>query len=147
MKKLILIVASIFCLLSFGATAHSYKQGDIAIGHIWARATAVGATTAAIYFPLLNNGKEPDKLVGASTEIADKVLIHESLSENGIKKMVSHDSVVLEPNKPVSFRPNGLHLMLVGLKQQLEVGGVVPIILNFEKAGAIKVEARIESSK
>jgi len=129
---------------SNSAHAHSYKQGDISIGHIWARATPTGATTAAIYVPLLNNGKETDSLIGASSELASKIEIHQDTNDNGIMKMQKLDAVTLEPNKPVSLRPNGTHLMVFGLKQQLKEGGMFPLTLQFEKAGSIKVEAMIE---
>jgi len=127
------------------AIAHSYKQGDISIGHIWAHATPTGATTAAIYVPLLNNGKEPDSLIGASSDLASKIEIHQDTNDNSIMKMQKLNSVILEPNKPVSLRPNGIHLMVFGLKQQLKEGGRFPLTLQFEKAGSIKVEAMIEA--
>jgi len=144
MKLLTLLIYIASILLSGSALAHSYQQGDIRIGHIWARATPPGATAAAIYVPLLNNGKETDSLIGALSELASKIEIHQDTNDNGIMKMQKLDSVVLEPNKPVSLRPNGIHLMVFGLKQQLKEGGMFPLTLQFEKAGSIKVEAMIE---
>jgi len=125
------------------AIAHSYKQGDISIGHIWARATPAGATTAAIYVPLLNTGMEEDKLVGATTDLADKIEIHGETKENGITKMTMLAAIDLEPNQPVTLEPGGMHLMVVGLKQPLKEGDMFPLTLKFEKAGEIKVEAKI----
>jgi copper(I)-binding protein len=142
--------SAVLCLIiALGVTcvafAHSYKQGDIQIGHIWARATAPGMTTAAIYVPLLNTGKEQDKLTGASSDIAENVMIHENINDNGIKKMRMLDSVVLEPNKPVSLRPGGIHLMVTGLKRQLKESETFPLTLQFEKAGAAKVDVMVEN--
>ena len=136
-----------FAIFSFSAAAHSYKQGDISVGHIWAKSTPDGAASTEVYVPLLNNGKEADKLTGASAEWADQVIISEPKNENGVVRMITRDEITLAPNKPVSLLPNGLHLMATGLKQPLKEGTMVPITLNFAKAGAIKVEVKIESPK
>ena len=128
------------------AHAHSYKQGDIEIGHIWARATAAGMTTAAVYVPLLNTGKEPDKLIGASSDLADKIEIHQDSNENDIAKMQKLNEITLEPGKPVSLRPGGMHFMVIGLKKQLKEGEMFPMTLQFEKAGTAKVDAMIEAA-
>ncbi len=145
LSHIALVLFAAFAFFNSDAVAHSYQQGDIAIGHIWARATAAGATTAAVYVPLKNNGTEPDKLIGASTALADQVTIHEMLMNNGVMKMVEHDSIVLDPGKIVSLQPGGLHLMVTGLKQQIKQGDMFPLTLRFEKAGSINVEVKIEA--
>ena len=145
MKKLAIFTILMFLTMSSIAFAHSYKQGDIEIGHIWTRATAPGMTTAAVYMPLLNTGTKTDELVGASSDWADKIEIHESTNENNIARMKMLDSLALEPNKPVAMRPGGIHLMVIGLKHQLKKGDMFPLTLQFKNAGSIKVEAMIEA--
>ncbi|MGE3623781.1 MAG: copper chaperone PCu(A)C [Bdellovibrionales bacterium] len=140
----------VFCLVLLMAPgiarAHSYQQGDIRIGHVWTRATAGSSTTAAIYMPLLNAGKDADRLIGASSDDAEKIEIHESRSEGGIMKMEMQKAIDLEPNKPVALKPRGLHLMVFGLKQPIKEGEKFPVTLQFEKAGSVKVEAMVEAA-
>ncbi|MGB9153466.1 MAG: copper chaperone PCu(A)C [Alphaproteobacteria bacterium] len=146
MKKLLaLVMCAAVMLIGGSAWAHSYQQGDIRIGHIWTRATPLGATTAAIYVPFLNTGKERDRLISASTSLADKVEIHEEVKDGGMMKMQKLDAITLEPNVPVSLRPGGIHLMVFGLKQPLKEGEMLPLTLQFEKAGIAKVDVMIES--
>jgi copper(I)-binding protein len=128
------------------AHAHSYQQGAIKIGHIWARATPAGVTTAAVYVPLLNTGMDDDHLVGASSPAAKKIQIHSMSMDGDIMKMRSVESVDLPPGKPVALRPNGTHFMLIGLNQPLKQGDKVPVTLQFEKAGAITVDVMIEGA-
>lgn len=118
------------------ALAHSYKQGDIRIGHIWAYATPPNVTETEIYAPLLNTGKEQDRLIGASSPLAAKIEIREGAKKPG--------AIILESNKPVSLRPNGIYLAVSGLKQPLKEGDMMPLTLRFEKAGAAQIEAMIE---
>jgi len=145
MKPTIRTFLFLVCLAATPALAHSYKQGDIEIGHVWTRATAAGMTTAAIYFPLLNTGSAPDKLIGATSDLAGKIEIHQDLNENGISKMRKLDMLPLDPNIPVALSPGGTHLMAFGVKQQLKQGEKFPLTLQFEKAGTIKVDAVIEA--
>jgi periplasmic copper chaperone A len=147
MKKILFFFYTLMLVVLWhGAMAHSYKQGNISIGHIWARATAPGMTTAAVYVPLLNTGKEPDQLIGASSDLADKIEIHQDSNENDIAKMQKLNEITLEPGKPVSLRPGGMHFMVIGLKKQLKEGEMFPMTLQFEKAGTAKVDAMIEAA-
>ncbi|MFY9288816.1 MAG: copper chaperone PCu(A)C [Alphaproteobacteria bacterium] len=132
-------------LLPLSAEAHSYKKGDIQIGHIWMRATPMGATTAAIYMPLSNAGQETDRLLGGSSPVAAKIEIHESLVVDGVMRMRKLDALALEPRKPVSLKPRGLHLMVFGLKERLKEGEKIPLTLQFEKAGTVDVEVDVEA--
>jgi copper(I)-binding protein len=43
----------------------------------------------------------------------------------------------------VVLKPGGIHMMMIGLKQQLNEGETVALTLMFEKAGAVEVTARI----
>ena len=146
MRKILTVLLMLACVFgAASALAHSYKQGDIEIGHIWARATAPGMTTAAIYVPLLNIGKETDVLLGASSDLAEKIEIHQEIDDNGIKKMRKLDSITLEPNAPVSFRPGRIHFMVFGLKHQLKEGDMFPVTLQFKNAGSAKVDVMVQA--
>lgn len=142
MRKSLLIVLLVLGAAS-AALAHSYKQGDIEIGHIWARATTPKQTTAAVYLPLLNSGTQPDKLTGATSPLADKIQIHQDMNANNMAHMQKLDSIALEPGKPVALQPGGIHLMLFGVKKQINKGDTFPLTLQFEKAGAATVDVHV----
>lgn len=142
MKKLLLALL----LIPSIAFAHSYKQGDIQIGHAWARATAKGAANGAVYIPFLNEGKEADALVSITTPAAESVMIHNTVSEKGVQKMQHVEKLELPPMKPVGMRPGGLHIMLMGLKQPLVEGEKFPMTLTFEKAGKLDVDVMVHAA-
>ncbi len=145
MKKVLPLLA-LLVLFTLPAFAHSYNIGAIEVGHIWARATAADASTASVYVPFLNTGKEPDQLTGANTAIADSVTIHESYEENGVARMRKLDTLELAPSKPVAMRPGGKHLMLMGLKKPLHEGDKFPLTLHFAKAGNIEVQVFVHGA-
>ena len=52
-------------------------------------------------------------------------------------------AIELPPGVPVVFKPGGIHMMLLGLNRQLKEGETVPLILTFEKAEAIELDAQV----
>ncbi|MBP7252184.1 MAG: copper chaperone PCu(A)C [Alphaproteobacteria bacterium] len=131
-------VVALLCSTS-AAFAHSAQQGDIQIGHIWARATAKGADAGSVYVPLLNKGKTDDALVNVTTPAAASAMLHESKMVDGVSSMTMLDTLPLPVGKPVAMRPGGKHIMLMGLKQQLVEGQNFPLTLKFQHAGEATV--------
>jgi periplasmic copper chaperone A len=130
----------ILMLLPVTAQAHSFKQGNIAIGHAWALPSQ--QTDAQVFMPMVNNGEEPDSLVAARTPAATLVELrpYNRYDELPMKEFV------LEPHKPFPMRPTARHLRLVGLTKPLLKGDVFSLVLDFLNAGEIEIEVRVSDS-
>jgi hypothetical protein len=145
MSSKILSLAAALVLAASTALAHDYKAGAITIDHPWTRATPRGSTVATGYFTLVNTGTTPDRLVGATSEAAGRVELHEMSMVDGVMRMrPMKDGVDLKPGQTVEFKPNAFHLMMLDLKQQLQQGQRVKGTLTFEKAGTVDVEFAVE---
>ena len=120
------------------ARAHSTRLGDIAIGHSWALPS--DQSDGKVFFPLLNNGKAPDELVAARSDICGLI----ELRQNNRYDDPPLTSVVLEPGKPVPMRPRARHLRLVGLKKHLNEYDNFNIILDFLNAGEVEIAVIVE---
>jgi copper(I)-binding protein len=131
------IISALLLVLGFEvpAPAQTTEQSTMIVDHPWARATPSGAKTGAVYLTLMNNGSASDRLLSATTPVADKVQFHSSTEENGVSRMREMRSVEVAPGASVTFSPGGMHIMVVGLKQPLKEGQTFPLTLNFEKAG------------
>jgi copper(I)-binding protein len=126
--------------------AQEYKAGAIKIEAPWIRATPVGAEVAGGYMKIENTGKEPDRLVGGSTEIAGKFQVHEMSMSGGVMKMRELDKgLEVKPGKSVELKPGSYHVMMLELKHPLKEGDKVKGTLVFEKAGAVDVEYAVRS--
>ncbi len=121
------------------ARAHSYKAGDIAIGHAWALPVAI-ATDGQAFFPLVNNGKSTDELVAARSSLCSAI----ELRRNNRYDDPPLTSFVLEPGKPLPMRPTARHLRLMGLTQPLVLDQRFTIILDFLNAGEMEIEVHVE---
>jgi len=124
--------------LCTAAGAHEVKKGDITISDLQVRATAAGLPTSAAYMTIANAGKAPDKLVSIECACASSAMMHETRTKNGISSMAMLSDLVIPAGGKVMFRPDGLHVMLVGLKGPLKAGAMQEMTLRFEKAGAVK---------
>ena len=148
MKKIARTLAySTFLAFLFAAPAlaEEVKAGDLVITQAWSRATPVGAKVAGGYLTIENKGAAPDRLIGGSADVADKVQVHEMTMNNGVMTMRPLDQgVTIEPGKAVKLAPGGYHLMLLDLKSPLKRGDKVPVHLEFEKARKVKVSFDVQ---
>jgi periplasmic copper chaperone A len=132
-------------LLATGALAQQYKLGSLEIEHPWSRATPKGAKTAAGYVSIKNTGSTRDRLIGGSFADAGKVEVHQMTMEQGVMKMRPvTGGLEIKPGDTVELKPDGYHLMFIGLKQPLKKGEQVDGTLQFEKSGTVEVQYRVE---
>jgi copper(I)-binding protein len=122
------------------ARAEEVKAGDLVITQAWSRATPGGAKIAGAFLTIENKGSAPDRLIGGSGDVSPRVEVHEMAMNNGVMTMRPLDKgLVIEPGKTVKLAPGGYHLMMFDLKEPLKQGDKVPITLEFEKAGKVKL--------
>jgi periplasmic copper chaperone A len=135
-------------LIAFAIPALAQGAGDasIAVEQPWARATPAGAITGAAYMTLDNKSGTADRLTGASSDVAEKVQIHEMKVENGVMKMREvPDGLPIPAGGSVVLKPGSYHVMLIGLKKPLTAGEKIPLTLTFEKAGNISVTVPVQA--
>jgi copper(I)-binding protein len=131
--------------LSLPAAARDFTAGPIIIDQPWARATAGQARNGAAFFTLTTKATTDDRLVSASSPVAEKTELHTHLHENGVMRMRKVDTIPVQPGKPTKLEPSGFHVMLLSLKAPLKVGDVFKLDLEFEKAGKTTVEVTVRS--
>ena len=130
-------------LLVTPALAQSPDRATIEVAGAWARPTPPSAKTAAAYLTVTASGGE-DRLVGASTPVAGKAEVHETIDDNGIMKMRPAGALTVKPGTPATLKPGGLHVMMTDLKQPLSEGQTFPLTLRFEKAGAVEAQVHVQ---
>jgi periplasmic copper chaperone A len=122
-----------------------YKVGALVIEAPWARATPGGARVGGAYLKITNTGAESDRLVGGSLPTASAVEVHQMSMTDGVMKMRKLEAgLEITPGQTVELKPGGYHLMFTGLRQPLQQGQRVKGTLQFEKAGSVEVEYRVE---
>lgn len=114
--------------------------GALKIEGAFARPTPGGATVAAGYVTIVNTGKEPDRLVSATSDISARTEIHSMTMSNGIMEMHElKDGLPIPAGATVALKPGGDHIMFVDIKHQVKPGEVIHATLIFAKAGKVVV--------
>lgn len=137
MKRLVLAFA-LALLVSPAVHAAAVKAG-ITVSDAWSRPAAEGGNGAG-YATLTNSAAKADTLIAASSPVAERIEIHESMIMGG--KAMMHPrpgGLAIPANGAASLKPGGWHLMLMGLRQPLKVGETFPVSLTFKKAGKVEV--------
>ena len=137
MNRRTIVLAVLGLLVAGPAGAHSFTAGPIEIGHPWAPPAAAG--DGSVYLVLATRGKSGDRLIGASTPIAERVEIRDEAGN-------PLDGLDILPKRPFALRPGRRFLALIGLKQPLELGDSFPLTLRFKEAGAIEVTVIVETT-
>lgn len=126
------------------ARAHEIKVGDLVIGHPWSRQSPMGASVAAGFLTITNNGTQEDRLVKATAAITPNVQLHDMKMDGDVMKMVEiPGGIVIPPGATVELKPMSLHIMFMDLKAPVKAGEVVAGTLTFEKAGSVDIEYEV----
>ena len=128
-------------------TAPAATAGAIEIRRPWARQASQAPGCAGGFFEVANTGTAPDRLVGASSPVAEKIEIHAIKVVGGdIAMRPREEGLALPAGVTLTLQPRGYHLLLIGLSTPPVPGERLPATLMFEKAGRIEVELLVEAS-
>ncbi len=125
------------------ALVASPALAQVRIEDAWTRATPPGAKIAAGYMIIRNASKAPDKLLAASSPVAEKVQTHVTLKDGDIFRMREVKGYDIPAAGSFELKPGGAHLMLVNIKAPLKEDDKVPLTLRFERAGEVKTELHV----
>lgn len=106
-------------------------------------AEAMMGPTSAIYMLLSNSGKEADALVAVKADVSEKVELHQTTISNDVMRMEPVEKIEIPAGGQVELKKGGLHVMLLGVKQQLKAGDTFKATLVFSRAGEIPVEVEV----
>jgi hypothetical protein len=125
----------------------SAVHGALEIHKPWARSSShrLPNNTAGAFLAITNRGPDDDRLVAASSPLAECIELH------GIKVVGADidmrplaNGVAVPAGNTTTLKPRGYHLLLLGVKAPLAKGSALPVALTFEKAGAVAVEFAVE---
>ena len=124
-----------------GAATSAHHQAaqnsaPVQVANAWVRATVPGQKGSGAFMTL--TAKTGTRLVGAASPVAGVAEVHEMAMEGNIMRMRAVTSLDLPAGKAIEFKPGGLHLMLMDLKQTLSAGSTVPVTLQLQDAKGVK---------
>jgi copper(I)-binding protein len=117
------------------ACAAGSAESEIEVHDARLEAAAQGENST-VYMALHNHGSGIDQLTGVSSNAAEGAQLH-----NGTEVV---EVIPLYANTEIDFSPDGYHIQLNVLKQELHVGDEIEIVLHFRDRADLTVKATVE---
>lgn len=125
MRKLICASALLFSTLSFACES-------VHIEEPFARAVPPGQPNSAAFMTLNNHGDQDARIISASSNVSEVTELHTHTEVDGVMQMRQIDAIDIPAGGTTELKPGGLHVMLIGLNQNLAEGDSVELTLSFE---------------
>ena len=149
------VVAAVLALVAAGCGDDRDDTGGVEVSGAWSRTSPMVADAGAVYMDL--EAGETTAVVAASVsdEVAAEVELHETAAMDDSDMDDSDMAMTMRPverielpaGETVSLAPGGLHIMLLGLVEPLEVGDEFDVTLSLESGDelVVAVEVRDEA--
>ena len=136
MHRTLLLIASLLVSTSLFAS-------DIVIKGAWISEGPPMAKTLGGYMILKNLGKNERHLVSVSSPGFDEVLLHRTVVEGGMAKMVHQHEVAVPAGGRIEFKPGDYHLMLMRPEKRFVAGDEIELFLKFKNGEEKRVIYRV----
>ena len=122
------------CVFSLMGLQWVNAMQGVMVHNVKARATFAMATTAAVYFTVMNHSDKAVTLTGVSVDesIAADAQLHTTVMDGDMMKMrQSTDGIDISPGDMLEVKSGSYHVMLMGLVKPLTEGASFDITLTF----------------
>lgn len=131
--------AMLAAMLLGGCQASAPEQASVS--DAWVRLPAVAGRPAAAYFTLAG-GSKADRLIGVTSGKAERIELHEGMTDGGMASMKPIDGVDVPAGGTVAFAPGGNHAMLFGVDPAIKAGDPLPLAFRFASGETIAADAK-----
>jgi len=133
-------------LLSLALTgACALAQADIVVEDAYVRAPPPGGAAGSAYMKLRNTADAEVALVGAASNAAGKVTLHDTMDHGDMLHMMSISSLNVPAKGELLLKSGGAHLMLEELSAELVPGSEVELSLQFSDGSTVSLQAPVRS--
>lgn len=146
MRRPGLAAASAALALGWLAAPAMAAGSALTLSHPWIR-FLTPQIPAAGYFTLHNGGSAPAELTGAASPDCGKLMLHQSIIENGTAHMRMVMSILVPAHGSVVFRPGAYHLMCMQPSDAIRPGQRVPVSLDFKDGTTLSATFPVYGAK
>lgn len=139
----LLAIVSLPLAFSISASAIAGEHGNkgIMIDDPYVRAVPPGQMNTGVFMTIMNHSDQARTIVSAESDASKIVELHTHVNEGGMMKMRQIPSIEVPANGHAMLKPGGLHVMLIGLKQSIEVDKPVSVTLVFKNGERKTIQA------
>ncbi len=130
MKRSFPSILAVFLYVLSSPIAQS-GEPSVSVRDPWIREAPPNASVLAGYMVLENHTGRSVSLLRVASPAFRNAMIHRTVTQGGVAKMVHMQRVEIPPGGKVVFEPGGYHLMLMNPKEPLRAGDRAKLELEF----------------
>lgn len=157
LQSIILLNILVLCLAQFTSMARASEQPELSkkdsgatisqplqAEDAWSPETPPQIKTSAVYLKLKNLGKMPLTIIGVSSPSFSMAHIHRTITDNGLSSMKAVEHLTIPERQKAEFKPNAMHIMLMGAKKPHKAGDKIIINLKTKKGPGYQFSAIVK---
>jgi copper(I)-binding protein len=143
---------ALLAIYGMSCAALAADSSSVVVHEAWVRMPPASRTDTAAYMVIENKGATARSVVSASSPDVGKIEMHEMkmtspAAGGSMMSMMPVTKIDVPAKGRATLQPNGLHLMLFGLKSKLTEGGKVSITLKLDDGSTVPVTASVRSPR
>ncbi len=125
-----------------------FEKNGITVKDPYTIASKAGQMSV-VYLVIMNSNDQPDTLLSAlaDTSIVGETQLHIYIQKDGKTGMKQVKNIPIPAGETVELKPGGYHIMLMGLKKDINVGDTINVVLHFKNAGDLEIKAVAKEKK
>ena len=124
-------------------TAAGAQTASVAVKDAWVRATEPSKMESAAYMTIENTGAEKRAVVAVTADQAKVAEMHNMTMDGKLMKMAQIPKIDVPARGKASLKPNGMHIMLMGLTTKLSAGDKVTGSLKLDDGTIVPFTAEV----
>ncbi|MBU6427655.1 MAG: copper chaperone PCu(A)C [Cyanobacteria bacterium REEB65] len=141
------LVAATAVALCLGAKAPVRSQeAGVKVQSPWLR-FIMPSLPAAGYFTLSNDSTKAHVLVGATSPDCGSIMLHQSVDDHGMERMIMVRRLRIPAHGHTSFAPGSYHLMCMSPAASMKPGRSVSVTLLFADGGTLTVPFPVRNAQ
>ena len=147
MKSMLFISVLVLAVSFTQAQAGTSASETIIITEPYTRAVPPGQPNSAAFMLLENKTSTAHAIVNATSTVSKVVELHTHTHKDGMMQMRRIDKIDIPAQGSTVLQPGGLHIMLIGLHNDLSLDQKVSLTLEFEDGSKTTIEAPVRKIK
>lgn len=141
------ILLVILCFFSSFFTPVYANEATLSAENAWISEAPPVSRVMVAYMTLKNTGEQAIEIVRAESDLYSSIEFHETIHQDGMARMVRHDSLNIAPNEQLELKRGGAHLMLFNPNKRLKAGDTVSIKFTTKNNASKTIQVKVKKAQ
>jgi len=128
------------------ASPVSAGESCLTIQNAWIAEAPPVSKVMVAYLTIINETSEKIEIIRAESELYSSIEFHETKHENGIARMIRHQSLTIPANNKLILQRGGTHLMLFNPTKILKASDEVKIIFTLSDGNTQNISVPVKKA-